>query len=206
MPPRPPHDRRDLAPLLLPERPRLARSGSLEKLMHAIGMFDRPSAYRTEGFAGSGADFMPEYKAPIFDGQTIDTPPYKVCGPEQNDLALQLHKVGIDRVILAGMSANLCVQAHLHELLEQAFEVAAACDATAAAILPEGDGYLAALINFRFIANAPWTTDDAVARIAARVLRSDFNFSALSSAGHNSPALIPPPGLHGPRFHPIIAA
>ena len=66
------------------------------------------------------------------------------------------------------MSANLCVQAHLHELLEQGFEVAVVRDATAAAILPEGDGYLAALINFRFIANALWTTDDAVARISAR--------------------------------------
>ena len=41
-------------------------------------------------------------------------------------------------------------------------------DATAAAKVPEGDGYQAALINFRYIANALWTTEDAVARIAAR--------------------------------------
>ena len=40
-------------------------------------------------------------------------------------------------------------------------------DATAAAKLPEGDGYMAALINFRYIANALWTTDEAVARIDA---------------------------------------
>ena len=143
-------------------------SGPLEKLMHAIGMFDRPSAYSTEGLAGSGADFMPQYKAQILDGRTIVASPHKIYGPEQNDLVLQLRKVGIDRIILAGMSANLCVQAHLHELLEQGFEVAVVRDATAAAILPEGDGYLAALINFRFIANALWTTDDAVARISAR--------------------------------------
>ena len=39
-------------------------------------------------------------------------------------------------------------------------------DATAAAMLPEGDGYLAALINFRYIANGLWTTDEAVKRIA----------------------------------------
>ena len=39
-------------------------------------------------------------------------------------------------------------------------------DATAAAMLPEGDGYLAALINFRYIANAVWNTDEAVARMA----------------------------------------
>jgi len=64
-----------------------------------------------------------------------------------------------------GMSANLCVQAHLHELLEQGYEVAVVRDATAAARLPEGDGYLAALINFRYIANDLWYTDDAVVNI-----------------------------------------
>ena len=38
-----------------------------------------------------------------------------------------------------------------HELLDQG---------------PEGDGYLAALINFRFMANAVWTTDEAVGRLS----------------------------------------
>lgn len=28
--------------------------------------------------------------------------------------------------------------------------------------LPEGDGYLAALVNFRFLASAVWTTQDAL--------------------------------------------
>jgi nicotinamidase-related amidase len=139
--------------------------GALEKLMHKIGMFDRPSAYTTEGFENSGADFMPEYRDYIFDGKTIVTSPHKVYGPEQNDLVLQLRKRHVDQVILAGMSANLCVQAHMHELLEQGFEVATVRDATAAAKLPEGDGYLAALINFRFMANAVWSTDEAVQRI-----------------------------------------
>ncbi len=32
-----------------------------------------------------------------------------------------------------------------------------------AAKIPEGDGYLAAIINFRFIANAVWSTDETVA-------------------------------------------
>jgi nicotinamidase-related amidase len=63
------------------------------------------------------------------------------------------------------MSANLCVEAHLRELLEQGFEVAVVKDATAAAMVPEGDGYLAALTNFRYMANAVWTTDEAVGKI-----------------------------------------
>ena len=140
--------------------------GALEKLMHNIGMFDRGSAYALEGFENSGADFMSEYKTHIFDGKTIITSPHKVYGPEQNDLVLQLRKRKVDQVILAGMSANLCTQAHMHELLEQGFEVAVVKDATAAAKLPEGDGYLAALTNFRFMANAAWSTDEAVARLS----------------------------------------
>ena len=129
-------------------------------------MFDRKSAYTMEGFENSGADFMPQYKPYLFDGKTVITSPHKVYGPEQNDLVLQLRKRRIDQVLLAGMSANLCVEAHMRELLEQGFEVAVIKDATAAAQIPEGDGYMAALINFRFMANALWTTDEAVKRLS----------------------------------------
>ncbi len=142
--------------------------GPLEKLMHAIGMFDRSSPYEVANFDNSGADFMPEYKGHIMDGKTIICSPHKVYGPEANDLVLQLRKARVDQVILAGMSANLCVESHLRELLEQGFEVAVVKDATAAAMLPEGDGYLAALINFRYIANALWSTDEAVTQIAGK--------------------------------------
>lgn len=140
--------------------------GPLEKLMHSIGMFDRKGPYSLDGFERSGSDFMPQYRDIILDGETIVTSPHKDYGPEQNDLVLQLRKRGINKVILAGMSANLCTQAHLYELLEQGFEVAVVRDATAAAKVPEGDGYLAALINFRFVANGLWNTDEAVNRIA----------------------------------------
>ena len=141
--------------------------GALEKLMHKIGMFNRNSPYTMEGFDNSGADFMPEYKQYILDGKTIVTSPHKVYGPEANDLVLQLRKNRVDQVVLAGMSANLCVEAHLRELLEQGFEVAVVKDATAAAKIPEGDGYHAAIINFRYIANAVWTTEEAIQHMAA---------------------------------------
>ncbi len=133
--------------------------------MHAINMFDRVSPVSMEGFEGSGADYMPQYKPYILDGKTIICSPHKVYGPETNDLALQLRKAGVDQVILAGMSANLCTEGHMRELLEQGFEVAVVSDGTAAAMLPEGDGYLAALINFRYMANALWTTDEVVAML-----------------------------------------
>jgi nicotinamidase-related amidase len=141
--------------------------GALEKLMHKIGMFDRPGPLNLEGFDGSGADWMPQYKKYINDGKTIVTSPHKVYGNDTNDLSLQLRKQGVDQVILSGMSANLCTESHMRELIEQGFEVAVVKDATAAAIIPDGDGYLAALTNFRFIANAVWSTQEAVAMIEA---------------------------------------
>ena len=136
--------------------------GALEALMHNIGMFDRKGPLDLEGFEGSGADWLEAYKPYIEDSATIVASPHKVYGPENNDLILQLRKRGIDQVILAGMSANLCVESHLREFLERGFEVGVVKDATAAAIVPEGNGYQAALINFRFIANSVWTTEEAV--------------------------------------------
>jgi nicotinamidase-related amidase len=140
--------------------------GALEVLMHNIGMFDRASPLSLDGFDGSGADWLNRYKTYLEDGRTIVASPHKVYGPETNDLVLQLRKRGIDKVILAGMSANLCVEAHLRELLEQGFEVAVVTDATAAAKVPDGNGYASAMTNFRFMANTTWTTDEAVAEMA----------------------------------------
>ena len=136
--------------------------GALEKLMHNIGMFDRNGPLDTEAFEGSGADWLKRYKPYINDGETVVTNPHKVFGPETNDLVLQLRKRGIDKVILGGMSANLCTESHMRELIEQGFEVVVVSDATAAAQLEEGDGYAAAMTNFRFIANTVWTTKEAV--------------------------------------------
>jgi len=135
--------------------------GALEKLMHDIHMFDRKGPLNLDDFEGSGADWLEPYKPYIQDGETVVASPHKVYGPENNDLVLQLRKRKIDKVILAGMSANLCVESHLREFLEQGFEVAVVKDATAAAQVPEGDGYAAALVNFRFLANDVMTTNQA---------------------------------------------
>ena len=140
--------------------------GALETVMHHIGMFDRKDPLSIEGFEGSGADWLERYKPYIQDGKTVVASPHKVYGPETNDLVLQLRKRGVAKVILAGMSANLCVEAHMREFLEQGFEVLVVSDATAAAKVPEGDGYQAALVNFRFLANAVRNTEEVVKAIA----------------------------------------
>ena len=134
--------------------------------MHGVGMFDRGDALSVDGIEGSGADWLERYKKYIQDGETVVVSPHKVYGPETNDLVLQLRKRGIDRIILAGMSANLCTESHMRELIEQGFDVTVVSDATAAATTPElGDGMSAALINFNFIANAVLSTDEAVAEM-----------------------------------------
>ncbi|OBH40085.1 cysteine hydrolase [Mycobacterium mantenii] len=149
--------------------------GPLENFMNSAGMFGRQSAYTTDGFAGSGADFLPAYSHHIHDGQTVIASPHKIVGPESNDLVLQLRKRGVSQVVLAGMAANLCVEGHLRELIEQGFEVAVVKDATAGPRLPEGDGYLAALVNFRFLASAVWTTAEAVAQLTKHVAHNKFD-------------------------------
>ncbi len=139
--------------------------GTLETLMHSIGMFDRPHALTLEGFEGSGADWLSRYKPYINNGRTVVTSPHKVYGPESNDLVLQLRKAGISKVVLGGMSSNLCTESHMRELVEQGFEVLVVTDATAGAITEHYDGYAASLTNFRMIASAVDNTRNTVKAI-----------------------------------------
>ena len=65
------------------------------------------------------------------------------------------------------MSANFCTEGHMRELLEQGFEVAVVADATAAAVHEQlGDGYQTALTNFRYMAGAVLSTEEAVLAIS----------------------------------------
>lgn len=144
-------------------------AGPLEQMMHDIGMFDRRGPFDLTGFAGSGADWLDVLKPFINDGKTIVVSPHKIYGPQSNDLVLQLRKRGVNKVLLAGMSANLCVESHLRELQEQGFEVAVAWDATGAAQFPDLDGMAAALVNFRMLASETLTTRETVERFRAAV-------------------------------------
>lgn len=141
--------------------------GTLETLMHSIGMFDRPTALDVNGFEGSGADWLDRYKPYINNGRTVVTSPHKVYGPDSNDLVLQLRKAGISKVILGGMSSNLCTESHMRSLIEAGFEVMVVTDATAGAITEHYDGYAASLVNFRMIASAVDNTANTVKAIRA---------------------------------------
>ena len=129
-------------------------NGPLESEEFRTHTFARSGALTLEGFIGSGADWLDELKPYVQDGQTVVASPHKVWSPQSNDLILQLRKRAVSKVILCGMLANICVESHLRDLLENGFEVAVVRDATAGPRHPTwGDGYQAALINYAFLAH-----------------------------------------------------
>ena len=134
--------------------------GALQQTISKIDMFKVKKPFSFEGLQGSGADFLEQYKPYILDGKTVITSPHKVYGPDSNDLVLQLHKRGVQTVILGGMAANLCVDSHMRELIENGFQVVMVKDAVGA---PGKEAYQAALTNYNLIANHVATTKQILA-------------------------------------------
>ena len=134
----------------------------VEDLAHTIGLLQRTDPLSLEGFEGSGADFPTRYKPYLQDGHTIVTSPHKVYGASTNDLILQLRRYRIEQLIVAGPVGNLCVEAHMRDFLEQGFQWRVGLQRKANA---EGDGYQAALVNWRFMAHALWLTTETVSRM-----------------------------------------
>jgi nicotinamidase-related amidase len=144
-------------------------NGPLETSEHENKMFARRGVLNLDGLIGSGADWLERFRPYIDDGKTVVVSPHRVWGPQTNDLVLQLRKRGIGKVILGGMLANMCVESHLRDLLEQGFEVLVVKDSTAGPRHPEwGDGYQAAIINYAFLAHAVQRTDEVVAAMVPR--------------------------------------
>jgi nicotinamidase-related amidase len=143
-------------------------NGPFEADEFRTNTFARTGALTLEGFSDSGADWLDEFKPYIQDGKTVVASPHKVFSPQSNDLILQLRKRGVAKVILCGMLANLCVESHLRDLLENGFQVAVVRDATAGPRHPTwGDGYQAALINYAFLAHAVVSTEEIVQMMTA---------------------------------------
>jgi nicotinamidase-related amidase len=109
-----------------------------------------------------GADWLPEL-AP--DDNTFVVSPHKgLSGFWSNDIGIQLRQRNVDTIVLAGMSANLCVESHLRDAVENGFEVIVIKDATAG---PGPEATQAAYVNYSLIATEVTTTDDIVDRLKA---------------------------------------
>jgi nicotinamidase-related amidase len=140
---------------------------NLARLLKASKRAGIPIAISLTSPRGLRSEFMPDLTDYIEDRDTIICSPHLVYRQLRiNDVGLRLREQRIHQIILAGMIASLRIEAHLRDFIEQGFEVAVVRDAVAGARLPEGSGYLSALVNFRCIVNALWTTDETIRRLS----------------------------------------
>ncbi len=144
-------------------------------------MFDR-KMFREGGW---GVEFHPELTP---DQNTFVLAPHKaLSGFWTSDIAIQFRQRNIDTIILAGMSANLCVESHLRDAQENGFEVLVVKDATTG---PGPEATQAAMVNYGLIANDVVTTEEITARLGAAtpVAVAEGNPASREAAG-------PPPCL-----------
>lgn len=134
--------------------------GAIEKFMDAKGMYNRKGQLNLEGFEGSGADFLDDFKQFLEEDNIIICNPHKIYGPQNNDLCMQLRKYKIQKILVAGMSTNLCLESHVRQFLEEGFEVAVIADASASAKLPGLDTFKGALMNLRLLTSHIFTTEE----------------------------------------------
>lgn len=107
-----------------------------------------------------GAEFHPDLEP---DENTIILAPHKgLSNFWTGDTSLQLRQRGIQTIILAGMSANLCVESHLRDATENGFDVVVVKDATTG---PGPDATQAAYTNYGFIASEVTTTEEIARRL-----------------------------------------
>ena len=95
---------------------------------------------------GAGGRFMPGLEP---TASTVLLSPRKGPSPSHSDLVVQLRQRGIETVIVAGMIANLCVEAHVRALTDEGFNAIVVGDATATT---DDASHDAALANFGLLA------------------------------------------------------
>ncbi len=125
----------------------------LDELMFSRRMFDS---------ALPGSEFHPDL-APD-DGVIVLSPHKAMSGFWSGDLAIQLRQRDIQTIVLAGMAANLCLESHLRDAVENGFDVIVVGDATAG---PGRAATDAAQVNFGLIASAVMTTDEVIEQLGA---------------------------------------
>lgn len=141
--------------------------GAIAHYLGSIGFCGRKDPVDLEGFKDSRADYYGPFKKYLMDGRTCNCSPHKHFGTIANDMVKQLHMRRVQKVVMAGPAGNICFESHVRDLIETGMEVAVVRDAIGGAVNDEGDGYEAAITNFRFMCNALWTTEEAVKRMTA---------------------------------------
>jgi nicotinamidase-related amidase len=107
-----------------------------------------------------GSEFHPQLQP---DENTFVLAPHKgLSNFWTGDTNIQLRQRGIQTIILAGMSANLCVESHLRDATEHGFDVIVVRDATTG---PGPEATQAAYTNYGLIATEVTTTNEIVGRL-----------------------------------------
>ena len=115
-----------------------------------------------------GSDIVSELEP---DDNTFVLSPHKhLSGFWANDIQAQLTKRGIDTIVIAGMYANLCVESHLRDAVENGYEVLVVTDATGALSEKMLD---AARINYEMIAHETADTDEVTTRLSMASSKSE---------------------------------
>lgn len=129
----------------------LQRRSGINRIMFERKMF----------LAGSwGADFHPELRPKEED---IVLLPHKSCDVFRTDLPGHLEKMGITHLVIAGMTANLCVESTCRHAMEEGYDVTNLYDAIGASGVPEYE--VAINVNLPMISNAVIKVDDFLAAI-----------------------------------------
>ncbi len=124
---------------------------AIDKIMFANTMFK-------EGTWGH--EFHPNMKP---DDNTVVMNPHKgLSNFWTGDATIQLRQYGVKTLVLGGMSANLCVESHARDAIENGFEVIIVADATAGA---GPYAKKAALVNYEFLAHEVVTTAQIIERL-----------------------------------------
>jgi len=119
-------------------------------------MFDA----RMYDIEGEGSDIIAELEP---DDNTFVLSSHKhLSGFWTNDIQAQFTKRGIDTIVLAGMFANLCVESHLRDAVENGFEVLVVNDATGA---PGKEMVEAAQTNYEMVAHETAEADEVTSRL-----------------------------------------
>ena len=111
--------------------------------------------------AGSwGADFHPDLRPQ--DGDTVLLP-HKSIDVFETDLPEHLQRKGIQHLVIAGMTANLCCESTGRHAMEKGYDVTFLSDAIGASSVP---AYEAAIrLNFPLIGNAVITVEEFFAAV-----------------------------------------
>ncbi len=129
----------------------LQRRSGINRLMFENRMF----------LAGSfGADFHAEIQPAPGD---IILAPHKGTDVLQTDLREHLDRLGTRHLVIAGMTANLCVESTGRHATELGYDVTFLSDAIGAESLPAYEASV--LVNFPLIANAVLEVDEFLAAI-----------------------------------------